>query len=99
MTPTPSSAAFVARYPEFGEIPTEYADLVDLALEEAARSTNAEVFPTAQQAIDACFLKAAKLLCDSPYARKMRLTDVSGARYQLELQNKQRAACMGRRVF
>ncbi len=99
MTPAPSVAVLVARYPEFGEVPAEYTDLVQLALDEAARDTNADVYPTSQQAIDACLLKAAKFLCDSPYARKMRLSDLSGARYEIALYKKQRAATMGRRVF
>lgn len=99
MTPAPSIAEFVARFPEFDEIPPEYAGLVQLALDEAARNTNGDVFQTPQLAADAAMFKAAVLLCNSPYARKMRLADLSGARYEVELYKKQRAATMGIRVF
>ncbi len=98
MAAVPSTADFVARFPEF-DLPVQYQPLVEAKLAEAARSTNADVFPTLAQAEDAVMLKAAVLLSESPYAREMRLSDVSGARYEYALFRKQRAAVMGRRVF
>lgn len=100
MATVPARADFIARFAEFGEIPSEYTGLVDTVLAEAARATNADVYPDAAQAQDAVFLKAAVLLSQSPFARKMRLLgEEQTARYEFELYKKQRAATMGLRCF
>lgn len=95
----PDISQFVARYPEFGDVPTEYTSVVQAALDEAARSTTGVFYTTPEAASDAVMLKAAVLLSNSPYARRMRLTEASGVRYEIELARKQRSASLGRRVF
>jgi hypothetical protein len=99
MAAAPTVVAFTDRYPEFGEIPAEYTALVQAALDEAAESTNADVYPTDAACTTAVMLQAAVLLSQSPFARKMRLGEGAGLQYEYRLRMRQRAATMGRRVF
>lgn len=94
---TPSTADFIARYPEFNGAG---ATLVGQKLAEAARRTSSEVYQTDELTSDAVMVRAAVLLYISPYGSNMRATNpTQAAAWEYQLRSMQRSATQGLRVF
>lgn len=101
----PSSAGFIAAYPEFTNAP---AALVDAKVAEAAEFTAEDTYGSAASETAAVYAQAAYLLSLLPDARAMRAADPKqGNRtgvqqanpYAERLYSMQRSATMGLRVF
>lgn len=98
MAAVPTRAAFLASVPgrQFVAAPV---DLIDAALEEAARETST-LYQSDLLAEKAVFLKAAVSLLRQPSAHKMRLADPTLMTvWEKALRDVQRAGMIGRRVF
>lgn len=97
MATAPSSATFLASYPEFNGTPVA---LINVKLAEAARRTNADIFQTTDLANDAVMLRAAVLLLASPHGHKLRSEKPDQvAAWYWQLKELQGSATMGLRVF
>lgn len=87
-------------YPDFNALGVAAGALIDAKLAEAARSTDASVFQSAELAQDAVFLRTAVLLLASPKGLEMRkrMPDQAAA-WEWRLRSMQRTATMGKRVM
>lgn len=100
MATVPSRAAFLAAYPDYNALGVAGGVFIDAKLAEAARSTDATVFQSAELTQDAVLLRAAVLLLASPKGLEMRkrMPDQAAA-WEWRLRAMQRTATMGRRAF
>lgn len=93
----PTVTEFKRRFPEMANAPF---DLCTQVLTDAAAETRDRSYPRYDVAVQACLMKAAVLLLESPYGQKMRLeAPEQMLAYEFRLGRKQRSAMMGLRVF